>query len=143
MTPNRTRDERGSATIEALMIAPVIAAFLALTILGGRIAITHQAVQAATADAARSASIARTAAAAHTNSQAAGHAGLANQGIRCQPATVTIDTSQFSRPVGTPATVTATITCGVPTADLSLPGIPGTITVTATQTSPLDTYRER
>ncbi len=62
MTPKR--DERGSATIEAVMWAPVIAVFLAVTILGGRLAIAQQAVQAAATDAARSASIARTAGAA-------------------------------------------------------------------------------
>ena len=43
----------------------------------------------------------------------------------------------------TPAVVTATISCRVLTADLSLPGIPGTMLVQATQTSPLDTFRER
>lgn len=141
MTPKR--DERGSATIEAVMWAPVIAVFLAVTILGGRLAIAQQAVQAAATDAARSASIARTAGAASHAGSAAGHSGLANQGLKCAPATVSVDTSQFSRPVGTPAVVTATISCRVLTADLSLPGIPGTMLVQATQTSPLDTFRER
>jgi len=40
MTPKR--DERGSATIEAVMWAPVIAVFLAVTILGGRLAIAQK-----------------------------------------------------------------------------------------------------
>ncbi|WP_232550073.1 TadE/TadG family type IV pilus assembly protein [Propioniciclava soli] len=140
---NRKLRERGSATIEALMVVPVIAVFFALTVLGGRLAITHQAVQAAAADAARSASIARTASAASFGGQAAGYAGLANQGLTCSPAAVRVDTSQFNRPVGTPATITATISCHVPTSDLSLPGVPGTMLVEASQTSPLDTYRER
>ena len=38
---------------------------------------------------------------------------------------------------------TATVACVVNLADLSLPGVPGTRTVTATATSPIDTYRER
>ena len=52
-------------------------------------------------------------------------------------------TTGFATPVGTPATVSATVTCVVELSDLALPGVPGTRTVTVTVTSPLDTYRER
>jgi len=140
---NRRRDERGSATVEAVLGIPVVILFVSFTILGGRLAIARQAVESAAADAARSASIARTQSTAQAQGQAAGHAGLANQGLACAPATVTLDTSQFSRPVGTPAVVVATVTCAVPTYDLGIPGISGTLRVEAAQTSPLDTYRER
>lgn len=142
-TRHRGRDERGSATIETLMLAPVMVLFFGLAVLGGRLAITQQAVQAAASDAARSASIARSVGAATSAAQAAGNAGLANQGLTCAPAHVNVDTSQFARPVGTPASVTVTISCRVPTSDLVLPGIPGTMVVEASQSSPLDTYRER
>lgn len=138
----RPRDERGSAAIEAVMLAPVLMLFFAMTLLGGRIAMAHQAVGAAAADAARSASIARTASTAQAAGTAAGQSGITNQGLTCATTSVNVDTSQFHRPVGTPATVTATITCAIPTAELGLP-VAGTITVTATQSSPLDTYRER
>lgn len=137
----RRRDERGAASIEALMLAPVLVVFIALTILGGRIAMAHQAVGAAAADAARTASIARSASQAHAQGEAAGYAGLTNQGLACVAASVSVDTSEFSRPVGTPAVVSATIACRVTGSDLGLPV--GSITVTATQSSPLDTYRER
>jgi hypothetical protein len=50
--------------------------------------------------------------------------------------TVTVDTAGFAAPVGTPATVTATVRCVVNLADLAVPGVPGTRTVTATATSP-------
>ena len=56
---------------------------------------------------------------------------------------VSVDTSAFGVPVGTPATVTASITCRVPFADLSLPGMPGSITVRSTGAAALDTYRAR
>lgn len=138
----RGNDERGSATLEAVIIVPMIGMFLAITIAGGRVAMAQQAVQAAASDAARSASIARTASTAASQGRAAGNAGVTNQGLACSPATVTIDTSQFSRPVGTPASVTATIRCNVRTADLGLPAV-GSIVVEASQTSPLDTFRGR
>ena len=54
---NRSKGERGSASIEVAMGVPAIALFLALVILGGRLALAQQAVQAAAADAARTASM--------------------------------------------------------------------------------------
>ena len=54
-----------------------------------------------------------------------------------------MDTSGFASPVGPPANVTATVTCVVNLSDVAVPGLPGTRTITATMTSPLDTFRER
>lgn len=54
-----------------------------------------------------------------------------------------IDTSQFSRPPGEPATVSATVTCRVQLSDLAIPGLPGSREITETVESPLDTYRMR
>jgi len=45
--------------------------------------------------------------------------------------------------VGTPAKISATVTCDVNLSDLFLPGVPGSKAITATMSSPLDTYRER
>ena len=52
--------ERGSATIEAVIGVPAFLLFVLLIIAAGRIAIARQAVEASAAEAARSASIART-----------------------------------------------------------------------------------
>ena len=43
---------------------------------------------------------------------------------QCVSMTVTLDTSGFSRPVGTPASVAATVSCTVELSELSLPGQP-------------------
>ena len=53
-----------------------------------------------------------------------------------------VDVGGFASPAGTPASVGATVTCQVSLAD-TLPGLPGSIGVTATVRSALDTYRER
>lgn len=139
----RARDERGSAAIEAVLGAVAFTLFLSLAILGGRVALAHQGVQASAADAARAASIARNPTSAATDARAAAAATLANQQLHCATHQVSVDTSGFAVPVGSPASVSATVTCQLVVADLSLPGIPGTIAVQATMTSPLDTYRGR
>ncbi len=140
---SRRQGERGSAVIETVIGVPAFMLFVALIIFAGRTAIAHQAVQSAAASAARSASIARTQAQAGADAQTAGAASLTNQDVHCVTKTITVDTAGFATPVGTPASVTATITCVIDLSDLAVPGIPGTHTVTASVTSPLDTYRER
>ena len=117
--------------------------FVALIVFAGRVAIAHQAVQSAAADAARSASIARTQGGAQTEGNTAAATSLANQHVNCVTTTVSVDTSGFASPVGTPAKVKATVTCDVNLSDLWLPGVPGSKGITATMSSPLDTYRER
>ena len=139
----RPDSERGSATIEAVIIVPALMLFVALLIAAGRVQLAHQSVDAAAAEAARAASISRTAGEAQTRATVSGAQALANQGLRCASTSVTVDTAGFAVPVGTPATVSATINCVVALDDVALPGLPGTITVEATVRSPLDTYRGR
>ena len=137
----RDRD-RGSATVEAVIGVPVFLLLLGLLIVGGRVVIAHQVVQSAASDAARAASIARTAGDAQTSAEEAARATLANQGLSCTSLTVALDTSGFATPVGAPASVTATVSCTVRLSDLAVPGLPDPV-VSATVTSPLDMYRGR
>ncbi len=134
--------ERGSAALELVIIAPGLLLVLAVLIFAGRVAIAQQSVDSAAADAARSASISRTQDAAGGAARTAASSSLANQGLRCLTTGTSVDTSGFASPVGTPAFVTATVTCTVNLSDLGAP-IPGTRTVTGTVRSPLDTYRTR
>ena len=143
MSRQARRGERGSAALEAAVGLPAFMLFVALIILGGRLAIATQAVDSAAAQAARTASIARTAGDADATARTAAVSSLAEQNLRCVSTTVTVDTTGFSAPVGTAATVTATVRCVVNLADLALPGVRGTRTITATATSPVDTFRER
>lgn len=138
-----TRNERGSATVEAVIGVPAFLLLTTLVVLGGRIAIATQAVQAAASDAARAASIARTAATARGDATTAARHSLANQDLACTTTSVTLDTRAFAAPIGTPGQVHATVTCALPLGDLGVPGLAGTKTITATMSSPLDTYRGR
>lgn len=141
----RRRDDRGSAAIEAVLVAVALGLFVAMIILGGRVEMAKQAVQSAAYDAARSASISRTSGEAHSKGQSSGLASLSQQGIHCTRSTVGIDSSAFGTPLGTngsAALVSATVTCIIDVSGLGLPGIT-THTITKTMTSPLDAYRAR
>lgn len=139
----KRRDERGSAAIEAAIGVPAFLLFIALIVGAGRIAIARQAVEAAAAEGARSASIERTRPAADRAADEAAAATLANQHLQCLSILIDVDTSGFAVPVGTAAAVSATVTCVVNLADVSVPGLPGSLTITETMSSPLDTYRGR
>lgn len=143
MTRPRARDERGSAAIEAVIGVPAFLLFVGLIIFGGRTATTHQSVETAAADAARSASLERTSTSAKSQAISAATTSLSNQGIHCLDIDVTVDASQFSRAVGVAATVSVTVQCRLDLSDLSIPGVPGSRLIRATSTSPIDTWRER
>ena len=82
------RNERGSAALEAVIAIPAFLLFVALVIAAGRIAMARQGVQAAAAEAARQASIARTAGEAVAKAQVGGQQTLADQGLQCVHVTV-------------------------------------------------------
>ncbi len=143
MTRPWPHDERGSAAVEAVVGVPAFALFVGLIIFGGRTATTHQSVETAAADAARTASIERTARSARSKATSAATTSLSNQGVHCLDVDVTVDASQFSRAVGEMATVSVTVQCRLDLSDLSVPGVPGSRLIKATQSSPIDTWRER
>jgi Flp pilus assembly protein TadG len=138
-----TRGQRGSTTLELVVWAPGLLLIVALLAVAGRVNGANAAVEQAATDAARTASIARSAGSAQTEATQTAQATLAGQGLQCTTATVAVDTSGFAVPIGQPATVTATVTCPVRLSDLGVPGLPGTRTVTHTAVSSLDTFRER
>lgn len=138
----RLRSDRGSATLELAVLAPALLLLLCLAVLGGRTYTAHNAVQQAAADAARAASLAGSRSVAVSTATTAARNQLSQQGLQCTP-TVTVNSSGFNVRVGTAASVSTTVNCAVQVGDLFIPGVPGTKTVSATVTSPLDTYRER
>lgn len=137
------RTERGAASVELVILVPALALMLGLLIAGGRLWFARATVVEAAQSAARAASLERSAAAGGGAGTKAGNRVLATDGLACAGDSVLIDTSAFGVPVGVPATVTAEVTCRVPFADLSIPGMPGSITVRSQGAAALDTYRAR
>lgn len=137
------RDDRGSAAIEAAVGVPAFALFVGLIIFGGRAASTHEALQSAAAAGARSASLARDAPTARAEAQQAATASITNQHLGCIQVEVAVDTSDFNKAPGVPGRVDVTVSCRLDLSDISVPGVPGSRVLTATMSSPIDTWRER
>jgi Flp pilus assembly protein TadG len=135
--------ERGAATVEITLLVPALVIFLGLIIAGGRLWFARTAVVEAAHASARAASLARSAALATTDGQSAVAASLSTSGLVCMDQSAVINAAAFAVPVGTPATVTSTISCRVPFSDILLPGMPGSIHLTGDGSAALDTYRSR
>ena len=125
------------------MLVPALLLTLGLVVVGGRVWFARTTVNESAHAAARAASLVRTADEAGAAGRSAGAQSLATGGLRCTSTTVEVNTAAFEVPVGTPATVTSTVTCRVGFTDLLLPGLPGSIELQATGASALDTYRSR
>lgn len=141
---SRCRYDRGSVSVELAILLPGFVYLIVLAIVAGRQVVAQGAIDLAAHDAARAASLSRSAATAQARATTAAQDTLAQQGLACSSLTVTVDTEQFALPVGTPASISVTVQCVVSFADLAaLPGVPGSRTLTASFVSPLDQYRSR
>ncbi|GAA4466322.1 TadE/TadG family type IV pilus assembly protein [Phytohabitans houttuyneae] len=129
--------DAGSSTAEAVLVTPLLVAVLMLVVLCGRLVSAQIDLQAAASAAARSASIARSEAAARVEADRTARDTLAARGVTCRQVTVTVSTGGL-RPGGA---VTVTVSCTVPLADLALLSVPGSRTVQASATSPVDAWR--
>ena len=129
--------------MELTLLVPALVVVLAVLVAGGRLWFARTTVAEAAQTGARAASLARTAGAAAADGRQASEASLATAGLRCARTSVQIRTAAFGVPVGTPATITSSVGCTVPLADVALPGLPGSVSLTATGAAALDTYRSR
>lgn len=141
---SRGPGQRGHApAVEAAVILPVLVMVVGLLIVVARLVVADQAVTAAAAQAARAASIERSVARADAAAASAVADGLAARNVRCRSQSMAVDASGLRAPLGTPSSVRVEVSCTVELSDVAFPGFPGTRTVTATGTSPVDTYRQR
>ncbi|MEW1892260.1 TadE/TadG family type IV pilus assembly protein [Streptomyces sp. NPDC085659] len=140
----RVRDgDRGSYAVETAILAPVMIALILLMIAFGRVTDADGAVDSAARAAARAASLERDASSAQTQAQAAADRSLHGDGITCRTSSVVVDTGGYALDLGTEANVTATVACTASLSDIGLPGLPGAKELTASWSSPIDTYRGR
>ncbi|MFI8528608.1 TadE/TadG family type IV pilus assembly protein [Promicromonospora sukumoe] len=138
----RGAPETGVAAIELVVtILPAIAVCWGMAF-GALYALAHQSVQAAAADAARTASLARSAPTAQASAHATAVMALANQDVRCASTDVSVDTAGLLAPAGQPSTVSATVVCRLDPIRLGLP-IGRPVTVSASMSSPVDTWRSQ
>ncbi|GAA1119122.1 TadE/TadG family type IV pilus assembly protein [Kitasatospora arboriphila] len=131
------RRDRGSATTETVLAAPLLIMLLLIAVGAGRMTAARLGVEDAAHQAARAASLARTPGAARAAARHAADQALAGAGLACQQTAVTVDTAAF-RPGGH---VTATVSCTASLAGLAGAPLPGQRRLSQAFTSPVDTYR--
>lgn len=140
----RLRSDRGNAALELVLLAPVILMMIGLVVAAGRVSTARNAVSAAAREAARQASVATSQASAQQAAISGATSALAADGINCQPIVALLNLSQaFNTPIGVPVDIRVRVTCDVQLSDLLVPGVPGSLTLNAVFTSPLDPYRSR
>lgn len=129
--------DAGSSTAEALIGIVSLVAVLMFIVMCGRLVSAQIDLDAAASAAARAGSLARSDGAARADADSAARETLADRGVTCRQVAVSVNTGGL-RPGGA---VTATVTCSVPLSDLGLLLVPGSRTVQATSTSPIDQWR--
>lgn len=140
---NPVGPERGAAALEFAVIVPALGLLISLMIGAARVWQAHTVVEQIAGTSARAASLARTPTEARAAATAIARDQAATRGLNCASLRVEVDVGGFQVPVGQPARVDARIACGVPLADLIVPGWPGTWSVDAEAGSVLDRYRRR
>ncbi|MFF9897727.1 TadE/TadG family type IV pilus assembly protein [Streptomyces longispororuber] len=132
----RRRPDAGSATVELVLVVPALLLMLWFLVFCGRMTDARLRVEDAAHQAARAASLQRTASAADFQARTTAAAALGDAGITCRP--LTVDASGSVQPGGT---VTASVTCRVDLEGLALLQVPGTQTLEADFAAPVDVYR--
>ncbi len=134
-TPNR--GDEGSITVELVLLTPAVF-LIALAVLGfGRVSESNQLVVEASRAGAEAAAVQPNAASADAGAAESAVVGIFDRAHTCAQAWVSTDTSHFY-PGGW---VKVTVACQVSLFDLAVPGLPGTKTVEASATAPIDPYR--
>jgi Flp pilus assembly protein TadG len=132
------RADRGSAATELTLLAPVLVMVLVLVaVVAHRVVDARLRLDSAAHQAARAASIERSAAVAERAATDIAAAALGSAGPSCADLAVATNPSGF-RAGGA---VTVTVSCSVDLTGGLLLGVPGRATVTATATEPVDTFR--
>ena len=132
-------DDRGSASVELVLLTPVFVLLLFFVVAAGRLAVSRNDVDEAARDAAREASTWRTAADATSQGVRQGLADLNGGRLSCRNPQVSIDVSDF-RPGGE---IVAAVRCTVALGDVSGLGIGPSRTLEATAVAVVDTFRSR
>lgn len=131
------RSDQGTTSVELVLVAPVFLAALLLVVGLGRIVEAEGRVQGAARDAARAASMARSATLASDAGRQAASVNLDEGGVSCAAFEIAVDTANF-RPGGQ---VRVYVTCRADLSGLGLAGLPGSKTLRAEASAPLEQYR--
>lgn len=130
-------DESGSIAVEVAVIAPALIFLMLLVVYAGKVSEADGNVERAASNAARAASLRQHPGDATADAQSTASANLDAAGVPCLTLTTDVDTDDF----GPGGTVTVTVRCEASMDDVTLLGVPGRRTFSATAVEVIDTYR--
>lgn len=144
MIENANLRDRGSISLELVILTPIVLVVLGLILFAGRTALAANSVTDIADASARTASLQRTPQQAKIEAENEARIALRNTTLVCQSMSVAADVADFTMTLGATGSVETTVTCNVKLSDLSgIPGMPGTHTITRTGVSPIDPWRQR
>jgi Flp pilus assembly protein TadG len=132
-------DDRGSASVELVLLTPVFILLLFFVVTAGRLAVSRNQIDGAARDAAREASTWRSATDASNHGVLQGLSDLQGGHSSCRNPQVTIDTSGL-RPGGE---VVAAVSCTIALGDISGLRVGPSRTMQARAVAVVDTFRSR
>ena len=137
----RRPGDRGSMSVELVVIAPALVLMLLLIGAGGRWVESHGALDGAARDAARAASVGRTAEDADALAHQAAQADLSTSGW-CDGGTVAVGVNGFpaTATIAQGTDITVTVSCDVNMAPFTMLGFRAATPVTAQAVAPLDPF---
>lgn len=136
--------DRGSVSLELVILAPVIIAVIGILFFAARNAQAGNSVTDIADAAARTASLERTPQQAKIAAEKEARVALSNTSLVCESMSVSVDVEGFTTTLGATGSVEATVSCSVKLADLTgIPALPGSHTLTRTGLSPIDPWRQR
>jgi Flp pilus assembly protein TadG len=127
---------RGSLTVELVLLTPVIALFLLVSLAFGRYSLAREQVVGGARAAATAAAVAGSAGQAQQAALAAALPVLESN-HSCTDPIVTVDSGSFAPGV----IVRVSVSCRVEFADLLVPGFPGATRIKVVQGAAIDQYR--
>ena len=134
---SRARGEEGSAIAELVIVAPILLIVIVLMVAFGRVDSAQGDVQSAARAGVQAAVVQSDPSDAETQAISAAEGSLAGAGLTCTGPQISVDTSNFVAG----GWVSVTVTCVTSLADVSVPGVPGAKTLSATSTAHIDPYR--
>jgi Flp pilus assembly protein TadG len=133
----RRLDQRGSLTVELVVLTPVLFLLAVTALMFGRVSESRQRVVEAATAGAEAAAVLPTPGSAGIGASVDAAVEVAGGDQSCVHAHISTDVSHYY-PGGF---VTVTVQCQVELSDLSVPGIPGSTTMQASAVAPIDPYR--
>jgi Flp pilus assembly protein TadG len=133
---SRVGTSRGSLSVELVVLTPVLALFLLVSLALGRYALAREQVVGGARAAADAAAIAGSAVIAQKAAVAAATPVLQSN-HSCTDPSVNVDVASFAPG----AVIRVSVSCRVDFSDLLVPGFPGSTTISAVQEAVVDPYR--